>query len=349
MYDSLIAWKSDSLQLLDLEKEKNFVKKIFLRIFSVVLSFFVLMPQTLAMQNVQITVDQNYRADVSTREKLQRKNKCCYGNGGPFQFKYASTFFSYCFHRYFGKDANNNGYDPTCVHVSTPFGDVIFAVRAPVHRSGYVIYYGLKVYDCLICIPNSFRKQFFYHGQNHIFYDYVQLAKYVDDTFGREEKKEILEIIYDYLTMTKDGKRVVSRGDLSSLRIIVDEFSDRVKRRWWNDNQPRRADGNLAVLCGILMFAEPFRLRLGEGDARERAYIRRAYKLCDTRNDSVSYVFGNSGPGGMALALNAQKKGRRKTLNQMNPSVAKNEDKGSFNDDEKIDNLIAQDISDDER
>lgn len=349
MYDSLIAWKSDSLQLLDLEKEKNFVKKIFLRIFSALLSFFVLMPQTLAMQNVQITVDQNYRDDVSTMEKLQRKNKCCYGNGGPFQFKYASTFFSYCFHRYFGKSANNNKYyDPTPVRVSTPFGDVIFAVRAPVRCLECANYCGLPVYDCLICIPVFFRNQIFYYGQNQIFYDYVQLAKYVD-TFGKEEKKEILETIFNYLTMPKDGEGIVTRGDLNSLYNIVNYFSNRVKKIWWNGNRPRRADGNLAVFCGILMFAEPFRFRLGEGDARERAYIRRAYKLCDTRDDSVSYVFGKSGPEGKALALNAQEGGRRRTLNQMDPSKAEKEDKNSLKEGEKIDNLIAQDISDDER
>ena len=325
------------------------MKKRFLRIFSLVLSFFVLMPQILAMQNVQTTVNQNYSAGVPTREKLQLKNKRCDENAKLGQFKYASTFVRDCFHGYFGEDANNNEYyDPTHVRVSTPFGDVIFAVRAPVHHSEYVKYCGRKVYDCLICIPRFFLNQIFYYGQNQIFYDYVQLAEYVD-TFGREEKKEILETIFNYLTMPKDGEGIVTCGDLNSLYNIVNYFSDRVKKIWWNGNRPRQADGNLAVFCGILMFAEPFRFRLGEGDARARACIRHAYKLCDKRRDAVSYVFGKSGPEGKALALFAQKGGRRRTLNQMDHSKAKDEDEDSLKEGEKIDNLIAQDISDDEK
>lgn len=156
---------------------------------------------------------------------------------------------------------------------------------------------------------------------------YENLLIYLDDIKNKCTKLELIKI-YDYLSMTYD-EILLENGE-----IDIGEFNKKVKEQFGNIAEIEPTDkrqASFAAFCGVLMVAEPWRFK--DGGGLSRGTIRTVYKIlnklvtfkvinCGDQfvierlqyndkykiKDSYGFVFGESGPGGEALAVFAHKK-----------------------------------------
>lgn len=382
------------------------MKKKLLNYLVVVLCFLVLIPKISAMQNDK-TKDTDYNYEYNEKqEKFKKKYEYCCNHSRNGQFKYMSTFLRCVFHNFFRIHNDVDTID--FLKIDTPRGTVGFSLRNPYPRNdgekrSKETRYRVTVTDCFVHIPGRFRSDWYRElcpyldSYYQIDYDYKSLAPYIDDFQGTNKEAVIREII-TYLNMPYDdsvlgGKSLeyyLGENAKFSKRDIYDllnRFSSTVRTKWWTNGwwtngrwttRPANPDGNVAVFCGILMFAEPFRFELGEGDALVRSCIRTTRKLLkgekviskeldknfdDSQPDhsnyiseisksAFSYVFGNKGPNGEPLALIAPKGGKARTRNCMYTPESQSSKNTAFtepsSDDKLRINALLEDFSDDE-
>jgi len=256
----------------------------------------------------------------------------------------------------------------------------------------------VKVTDCFVHIPPDRRSSWYrelcpyLNSYYQIDYDYKSLAPYIDNFQGTDKEAVVNEII-TYLTMPYNDNVLGGNSleyylgenenfSLDDIYDLLNRFSSTVRTKWWKNGRwttrPENPDGNVAVFCGILMIAEPFRFELGEGDALVRSCIRTTRKLLEGKKviskeldknfddsqpdhsnyiseiskSAFSYVFGNKGPNGKPLALIAQEGGKKLTRDCMYTPESQSSKNTAFtepsSDDKLRINALSEDFSDDE-
>lgn len=378
------------------------MKKRFLKYLVIVLCFLVLIPKISAMQNDK-TKDTDYNYEYNEmQERFKKKYEYYCNHSRNGQFKYMSTFLRCVFHNFFR--IHNDDVDTIdFLRIDTPRGTVGFSLRNPYPRNdgeerSKKTRYRVKVTDCFVHIPGWFRSDWYRElcpyldSYYQIDYDYKSLAPYIDNFQGTDKEAVVNEII-TYLTMPYDDNVLGGNSleyylgenenfSLDDIYDLLNRFSSTVRTIWWANVQqtirPANPDGNVAVFCGILMIAEPFRFELGEGDALVRSCIRTTRKLLEGKKviskeldknfddsqpdhsnyiseiskSAFSYVFGDKGPDGKPLALIAQKGGKARTRNCMYTSESQSSQNAASvepsRDDKLRVNAVSEDFSDDE-
>lgn len=105
--------------------------------------------------------------------------------------------------------------------------------------------------------------------ENNVKGDYGSLSRYLDEC----TKLELIKI-YNYLS-TKYDESLLENG-----KINIDKFNRKIVQRFGDVSNSIPTDNrqkSLAVFCGALMVAEPWRFK--DGGGLSRSSIRRAYKF----------------------------------------------------------------------
>lgn len=190
-------------------------------------------------EKIKETVD-SMGKDYKVKNKQGASKKIKYKRDNRIQ-KYISTFLA----NKFEEECKNRG---GSFDFCTPFGKV--KITEPIKN-------GKKTFDCLVSCENNVKG------------DYGSLSGYLDGC----TKLELIKI-YNYLG-TKYDESLLENG-----KINIDKFNRKIVQRFGGVSNSIPTDDrqkNLAVFCGALMVAEPWRFK--DGGGLSRSSIRRAYKF----------------------------------------------------------------------
>lgn len=178
--------------------------------------------------------------DYKVKNEQGANKKIKYKRDNKIQ-KYMSTFLANKFEE---ECKNRGGFFDFC----TPFGKV--KIEEPIKN-------GKKTFDCIVSCEKKVNG------------NYGSLSGYLDGC----TKLELIKI-YNYLG-TKYDESLLENG-----KIDIDKFNRKIVQRFGcvsNSIPTDNRQKSLAVFCGALMVAEPWRFK--DGGGLSRSSIRRAYKF----------------------------------------------------------------------